>query len=176
MQVTKREKVLLLILAFLVVNIFGIRFLFLPEWKRMINAKTAYSYSKAEYEQMAEQVEKLPSLEQEVKKEQTKYEANSNGFHTFVSTDQMDRFLEDVLSPYTKKYTAKFYMRDQQTDNDLEGCYTVELSLCGKKEEILNIIGVLQENDEQMCLRDYVLSDNGKECALYATVEIYGMK
>ena len=161
-KLTFREKVLLLILVFLVLNVVGISYLVVPGYNQAKKAYQNYNDTKAEYQNRQQMISLTSNYETQLEALKKQYEDEKPNFLTVTSVDELDAYLHSLIDDISTSYSATFSI----TDNTC----TIEISVSGSADNLKAIVDRIQNSSDAIYVVEYEINGSGINSSLMATV------
>lgn len=161
-KLTFREKVLLLILAFLILNVVGISYLVLPGYNQAKKAYQNYNDTQTEYHNRNQMISLTSNYQSQLEAVKKQYEEEKPNFLKVASVEELDAYLHSLIDDISTSYSATFAI----TDNTCN----IELAGSGSAETLKAIIDRIQNSTDAIYVVTYEINGSGINSSLTATV------
>ena len=161
-KLTFREKVLLLILAFLILNVVGISYLVLPGYNQAKKAYQNYNDTQTEYQSRKQMIALTANYQSQLEAVKKQYEEEKPNFLKVASVEELDAYLHSLIDDLSTSYSATFTI----TDNTCN----IELAGSGSADTLKAIVDRIQNSTDAIYVVDYEINGSGINSSLMATV------
>ena len=161
-KLTFREKVLLLVLAFLILNVVGISYLVLPGYNQAKNAYQNYNDTQTEYQSRKQMISLTSNYQSQLEAVKKQYEEEKPNFLKVTSVEELDAYLHSLIDDISTSYSATFSLSDNTCN--------IELAGSGSADTLKAIIDRIQNSTDAIYVVTYEINGSGINSSLTATV------
>ncbi len=161
-KLTFREKVLLLVLAFLILNVVGISYLVLPGYNQAKNAYQNYNDTQTEYHNRNQMISLTSNYQSQLEAVKKQYEEEKPNFLKVTSVEELDAYLHSLIDDISTSYSATFSLSDNTCN--------IELAGSGSADTLKAIIDRIQNSTDAIYVVTYEINGSGINSSLTATV------
>jgi len=178
-NLSSREKFLMVVLAFLVINLIGLTYLITPGINYWRTAQSNCQTLNQEYDEKKMMVDNKDVYKAALDKLTAQYDASEHRFFTFASEGEMDAYLDRTLADISRQYSASFTLTDasQTTAGANVVVSRIELEASGSYDTLIAIVGRLQDSQDYISLSAWDLKAEKNYASsswhLYAQLVMY---
>ena len=175
-KLSQREKILLIVLILLVINYAGITYLIIPGYNHLAASRSNLKQLQTEYTQEKQIVDQKDQYQTAYQQALAEYQASPDHFFTFASAEEMDKYLNNLLSDIDDEYAAAFSIDDSSTDTLAGGnvmASRIEIDGSGSYQTLLTVIDRLNSSAEYMAVVQWDLGQYGSQWQLSASIVMY---